>query len=59
MWCKDCCFFKQWRPLSVAMCEKFHKQIEPSARPCDQFISKQQKTNEWGEQTCDFLKDCR
>jgi len=54
MLCKDCWFFKQWDSVYLALCENFHKQVEPSFRPCDHFISKNNMTNEWGEQTCKY-----
>jgi hypothetical protein len=59
MLCKDCWFFKQWDSIYIALCEKFHKQVEHSSRPCDQFVSKNNMTDEWGEQACKKIGGCK
>ncbi len=59
MRCKDCLYFKQWKPIETAMCEKNRKPVESNSRPCDDFVSKRQMTNEWGESSTDSCKCCR
>lgn len=59
MLCKDCLFFKQWESVYVTLCEKFHKEVEPASRPCDQFISKKNMTDEWGEKACKSYGSCK
>lgn len=52
MLCKDCLYFKQWKPLNTAMCEKTLQSVESNERPCDEFVARKHMVNEWGEK-CD------
>jgi len=58
MFCKDCLYFKQWKAIEAAVCDKTGQSVETSGRPCDDFVSKHQYTNEWGESQTDKCKNC-
>lgn len=58
MFCKDCLFFKQWKSVNTSMCEKFRKHVDTRERPCDEFISKIEMSNEWGERTDRLGRSC-
>jgi len=58
MLCKDCLHFKQWKSIEGAMCEKANKPVETNSRPCDDFVSKKQHTDEWGESHSGNCKSC-
>lgn len=58
MLCKDCLHFKQWKAIEGAMCEKTNKPVETNSRPCDDFVSKKQLTDEWGESQSGKCKRC-
>ncbi len=58
MLCKDCLHCKQWKAIEAAVCEITGKTVETNSRPCDEFVSKMQMTDEWGETTNGRCKNC-
>jgi hypothetical protein len=58
MLCKDCLYFKQWKSIETAVCQKTGQTVETSSRPCDDFVSKMQLTDEWGESTENKCNRC-
>jgi hypothetical protein len=54
MLCKDCLHFKQWEKIEASLCKKDNEPVEANDRPCDNFVSKLDMTDEWGDDTHSF-----